>query len=411
MERKSSGMRRRDMLQLTTAALLATTTSPIAWSGQAPTAANSSGDRITRIRHFTVTSKRWKVVGKNSHLDVHGDTATDRLLIINTASGLEGFGSSNPDEADAARLLNKDPLKFFKPGRGIVSPLGRGDAPLWDLTGKIFNEPVWRLLGGYGPATVPVYDGSIYFSDLEPEYRDRGIPRILEEIDYALELGHRAFKIKVGRGYQWMPSTAGLTRDIQVVRAIRAHVGADVKLMVDSNNGYDLATTKRFLEEANIEFFFVEEMFPESVDEDLELKEWIHSRGWATLVADGESARELDHFTPYIQRGAFDVLQGDMRRFGFTELRNLARQAAPAGIRLAPHNWGNYLGLYMQLVLGRGIPNLIMAEQDPANTDLFDASAFELRDGRMRVPDTPGCGLVLRTDRLVDETLNWEIHA
>ena len=70
MERKSSGMRRRDMLQLTTAALLATTTSPIAWSGQAPTAANSSGDRITRIRHFTVTSKRWKVVGKNSHLDV-----------------------------------------------------------------------------------------------------------------------------------------------------------------------------------------------------------------------------------------------------------------------------------------------------------------------------------------------------
>ena len=52
-----------------------------------------------------------------------------------------------------------------------------------------------------------------------------------------------------------------------------------------------------------------------------------------------------------------------------------------------------------------------MAEQDPANTDLFDASAFELRDGRMRVPDTPGCGLVLRTDRLVDETLNWEIHA
>ena len=139
-------------------------------------------------------------------------------------------------------------LEFFEPGRGIVSPLGREDAPLWDLTGKIFNEPVWRLLGGYGPATVPVYDGSIYFSDLDPEYRDRGIHRILEEIDYALELGHRAFKIKVGRGYQWMPSAAGLTRDIQVVRAIRSHVGPDIKLMVDSNNGYDLATTKRFLE-------------------------------------------------------------------------------------------------------------------------------------------------------------------
>ena len=111
-----------------------------------------------------------------------------------------------------------------------------------------------------------------------------------------------------------MEPEVGLARDIEVVRAIRAHVDPDVKLMVDSNNGYDLDTTKRFLEEADVEFFFVEEMFPESVEEDLELKRWIQARGWETLVADGESARDIEHFTPYIARAAFDVLQGDIRR-------------------------------------------------------------------------------------------------
>ena len=403
-------LHRRDMLRLTAAALLGTAAAPAACTGPDPPTASSSGSRVSRVRRFTVTSKRWKVVGKNSHLDVHGDTATDSLLIIDTTSGLQGFGWSRSNETDAAELLNRDPLDFFQPGRGIASPLGRGDAPLWDLTGKILNEPAWRLLGGYGSEWVPVYDGSIYFSDLQPEYADRGISRILEEIDHSLELGHRAFKIKVGRGFKWMAAELGLARDIEGVRAIRAHVGPDVKLMVDSNNGYDLATTKRFLEEADIEFFFVEEMFPESVEEDLELKQWIRSRGWNTLVADGESARDPEHFTPYIERAAFDVLQGDMRRFGFTELRDLARTAAPAGVGLAPHNWGSYLGLYMQLILGRGIPNFVMAEQDPAHTELFDASDFELREGRMRVPDTPGCGLALRTERLADETLDWELH-
>jgi hypothetical protein len=284
MKLRRQGWSRRDVLQLAPATLLGTALNQAACTDKDQATTNSAENRINRVRRFTVTSKRWKVVGKNSHLDVHGDTATDALLIIDTTGGQQGFGWSRSNEGDAAELLDRDPLDFFQPGRGIVSPLGRGDAPLWDLTGKILNEPAWRLLGGYGPEWVPVYDGSIYFSDLQPEYADRGIPRILEEIDHSLELGHRAFKIKVGRGFKWMAPEPGLVRDIEVVRAIRAHVGPDVKLMVDSNNGYDLATTKRFLKEADIEFFFVEEMFPESVEEDLELKGWIRSRDWNTLA-------------------------------------------------------------------------------------------------------------------------------
>jgi len=52
----------------------------------------------------------------------------------------------------------------------------------------------------------------------------------------------------------------------------------------------------------------------------------------------------------------------------------------------------------MQLVLARGIPNFLMAEEDRSTSDLFDTSAFTFKEGKMRVPDSPGCGLVLREE-------------
>jgi len=377
-------------------------------------AGQASDVKIRRVRLFRVIAPRWKIVGKNSRKGVHGNKAYDSVLRIETTDGREGFGSAPVAKDQAALLIGKDPLDYFHPGVGIVSPLGRRDAPLWDLVGKLLQQPVWRLFGGYGPESVPIYDGSIYFSDLEPEFADRKIARILEEIDHGLEFGHRAFKIKVGRGAKWMPKAEGFRRDVEVVQAIHKHVQGvtpAVKLMVDANNGYDLATTKRFLDAAGIEFYFVEEMFPETVEEDLELKAWIRDKGWNTRVADGESAKDVEHFEPYLDRGALDVLQADMRRFGFTNLLRLARQSAPTGATLAPHNWGSYLGGFMQAVLGRGIPNFCIAELDPGQTDVFDASAFKIHDGQVKVPDTPGCGLELREAKFADLELKWDVTA
>ena len=184
------------------------------------------------------------------------------------------------------------------------------------------------------------------------------------------------------------------------MRAIRKLVGPEVRLMVDANNAFDLDGTIRWLDAVDDDLFFVEEMFPERVEDDLKLKEYLKSKGRKTLVADGESAREVGHFDPYLKAGALDVLQADIRAFGLTLLWELSRRAAAAGhsALLAPHNWGSFLGVYMMVVLGRGIPNFLMAEQDTSSSDLFDTSAFVKKEGRMKVPDTPGCGLVLRED-------------
>src|SRR5690606_6250676 len=99
------------------------------------------------------------------------------------------------DEQAVAGLIGKDPFAFYRPDeRRMVGPLGTGTMPLWDLLGKLLNKPAYELLGGAGPHSVPVYDGSIYFADLLPQYAANWQDRLREEIDMGLAVGHRAFK-------------------------------------------------------------------------------------------------------------------------------------------------------------------------------------------------------------------------
>ena len=62
------------------------------------------------------------------------------------------------------------------------------------------DKPIHALLGGAGPERVPVYDGSLYFADLLPQYERSWRDRFREEIDMGKAAGHSAFKVKVGRG-------------------------------------------------------------------------------------------------------------------------------------------------------------------------------------------------------------------
>jgi L-alanine-DL-glutamate epimerase-like enolase superfamily enzyme len=357
------------------------------------------GFRITRVVGFRHTCLRQKVIGKNAYRDVQGREQTEQVLRIETDQGVEGVGVGSTSTEAARQLLGRRLADLWKPGLGTVGPLWRADHALFDLVGKALGVPAWKLLGGRGPEWVPVYDGSIYFSDLLPEYAGRGVGRVVEEVEMSLAAGHRAVKMKVGRGHRWMHPGAGFQRDVEVVQAVRKRIGRGVRLMVDANNAFDLDVTKRWLDAVGDDLFWIEEPFPEVVEQDLQLKEYLRKKGWTTRIADGESALDVSHFYPFIRSEAIDVFQPDIRAFGLTRQWALSRRMAekPA-LRLAPHNWESFLGFYMQLILGRGISNFLMAEQDPSASDLFDVSAFTFKDGKVRVPDAPGCGLVVRED-------------
>ncbi len=356
--------------------------------------------RITRVVGFDVVSQRSKVAGKNSRLDVHGDTATDRMLRIELSNGTEGVGNCGMREDAARQLLGRDPFEFYRETENaFAGPFGTGTMPLWDLLGQLREQPIHQLLGGRGTETVPVYDGSIYFADLLPQYAGNWEARFREEIDLGSERGHVAFKVKIGRGAKWMPREEGNARDIDVLRVIRDHTGPDSLIGIDANNGYDLAGTKRLFEQiGDLDISFGEEMFEETVEDCLAFREFLKEQGLKTLVADGETQGDLEVFRPFIEAQAIEVYQADMNRFGFEGILTEAQWCEPHGLRVAPHNWGSLVGYYMQLHVGRAIPNFYRAEHDPLTNDILIADGYAIENGMATLPEAPGAGIAINEE-------------
>jgi L-alanine-DL-glutamate epimerase-like enolase superfamily enzyme len=369
--------------------------------------------KITRIVSFDLHTRRSKLAGKNAVRGVHGSTSRDRMARLFTNAGVEGLGRCWRDKESLGALLGKNPFQDFDlASRQMPGPLESRTMVLWDLAGKLLKKPVYQLLGSTEGGKVPVYDGSVYFADLLPQYADRWRDRFKEEIDMGLRAGHRAFKIKIGRGHKWMEREAGDTRDVEVVEIIRKHAGDDVLLAVDANNGYDLAGAKRFLDRtSDFRLAFFEEPFPEQVQQCLELKRFIAERGFNTLLADGEGQHELAAYRPFVEAKAIDVLQGDMNSFGIEGILAEAAMARPHGILVAPHNWSSLLALYLQAHVGLVVPNFYRAEHDPLTSDVLRAEGYQIDGGLCSVPDAPGFGLAIDESRFDRVTVNFDLRA
>src|SRR5690606_19354605 len=118
--------------------------------------------------------------------------------------------------------------------KGIfLSALSAIDIALWDLKGKILNEPVSILLGGRNRDLVQVYATGLYFSG---EGDMTGL-LVQEALSYK-EVGFKAIKMKVG---------LGIETDIQNVSAVRKAIGEEIGLMIDANHAYNVMDAKKLI--------------------------------------------------------------------------------------------------------------------------------------------------------------------
>jgi L-alanine-DL-glutamate epimerase-like enolase superfamily enzyme len=361
--------------------------------------------KITRIVGFEMNCNRNKIAGKNAVRDVHGSTAKDKMIRIYTNAGLDGIGHCGADKKKVSKIKNKSLKDLFDTGRNrMTRMIGPGTMALWDLAGKVTKKPVYQLLGANGKKKVDVYDGSIYFADLLQKYKNNWQNRLRKEIDMGLEIGHKAFKVKIGRGFKWMPWEDGYKRDKQILQLIRKHAGPKILIGVDSNNGYTLEKAKQLLLDLHdFNFAFMEEMFPEQIDKCLEFKEFIKNHNWNILVADGEGGREVDFYKPFVAAKAIDICQADMRRFGIDGIMEVAALCEDNNVLIAPHNWGSLMGFYMQLHIGRSIRNFYRAEHDPVKTDVIIDEGYKIENGYATVPDKPGFGLTINEEKFASD--------
>lgn len=357
--------------------------------------------RIALIEWARLTGTRPRNAGSNARLGEHGSTVRVPIARITTEDGLSGFGVYRGTREQASSAVGQPLNALFDPAYGVTTLGQPFDYPLWDLFGRRTGQPVYKLAAAIAQQTVPellrapCYDTSLYIDDLHLTDDSAAAQLIAAEAQDGYGRGHRSFKIKVGRGARHMALEAGTQRDITVIQAVRAAVGPQATILIDANNGYNLNLAKRVLAAtAECNLFWLEEAFHEDPILYQDLQAWLQAQGLAVLIADGEG-QASPTLLDWAQAGVVNVIQYDIFSYGFTPWLHLGQQLDRWGVYSAPHHYGGFYGNYAACHLAAAIRHFAYGEWDEATTPGIDTSGYQIQEGQVVVPTTPGFGLEL----------------
>ena len=357
---------------------------------------------ISAIEWGTLVGRRPRQAGCNSRGAVHGQDVQVPLARITSSDGSSGFGACRPfSQREAESFLGDRLDDLIAPGVGVAPRAASLECPLWDLLGNRTGRPVYHLLAETAGKTVseqlrvPCYDTSLYIDDLHLTTDEEGAALIASEARFGYEHGHRSFKIKVGRGARHMPLLEGNRRDVAVIRAVRAAVGADATLLIDANNGYNLNIAKQILTEtADCNLFWLEEAFHEDGVLYEDLHAWIEREGLSVHIADGEG-QASPLLLEFARDGFVDIIQYDIFSYGITNWLETGARLDGWNVGTAPHHYGRHVGNYVSGHLAAAVDGFLFIEWDEVSTPGLDGSAYQVNEGQVLLPDAPGFGLAL----------------
>src|SRR5262249_7115023 len=334
------------------------------------------------------------------------------LVEVLTDEGLVGLGSSMTSKSlvvaavdllrphligeradEPARVTEKLRQATFWQGRGgsVEHAISGIDIALWDLFGKVCNQPVSRLLGGRYRTRIKPY-GSILFDEPGP---------LRETLKQTVERGFKA--IKLG----WRPFGRRDRRtDELLMKTARDTVGPDVELMVDAGgseqfwpHGYKWAVeTARMLKDYDV-VWFEEALPPDDLEGFVELRR--HS---PVPIATGEVLTRRQSFRPFLERQAVDIIQPDCTKCGgLTEAWRIAWMAYEHNVGWVPHGWNTAVGLAARPHLAAAMPVARYVEYLTPSPYLEEIITEPFRvdaEGYISVPQRPGLGIELNREAL-----------
>jgi galactonate dehydratase len=319
---------------------------------------------------------------------------------ISTDAGITGWGEMLKDDAKACAagaqevgryLVGQDPCRVvfhwqaihrgaFYRGGPIKTAISSGiDQALWDIKGKVYGVPVYKLLGGPTRDRIRVY-GRV-----------------------SAETGVNA--VKIG------PSGLGRTpckyiegqRFVDAVsdnfKAARQKYGSDVDIAIDFHGAVQPPTAALLIKalEQYEPFFYEEVVQPLNVDVMAELARKTH-----IPLATGERIFTKFGFREILEKRAATILQPDIcYAGGITELRLIAGMAEAYYSPLAPHNPQGPCSLAASFQIAASIPNFLIQENgDLTYDDLLAKPLPPVKNGHRALPTDPGLGITIDEDKL-----------
>lgn len=356
-------------------------------------------------------------------MELDPDSSLHTLVTVHTDDGRVGIGSVFTHEALVIGAL--EVLRPLIIGRPFTSPtamtedlhqhtfwMGRGgsithaisgiNVALWDVWGQRVGEPVSRLLGGDHRSRVRPY-ASLLMD--EPDLLRANLEALSAQ-------GFRAFKIGWGRFGRDDAATDGL-----LVRTARETIGPDAMLAVDAGgsdgywrNGFRwAANTAKMLADYDVAWF-EEALSPDDIDGFIRLVE-----SSPVPISGGETLTRRQSFAPFIDRGAFDIIQPDVTKVGgLDETMAIGRRAEDVSIRLIPHGWNTAVGLAADLHTAAALPNTDLVEYCTGSAYIDDlvVGGWPLdAEGCLTIPTAPGLGVEWDHDAILRHTGGVDLFA
>jgi L-alanine-DL-glutamate epimerase-like enolase superfamily enzyme len=362
--------------------------------------------KITALRTLCLTrlherEQQWITA---SYRTVKADCA---IVVVETDEGLTGIAEAS---AYGGPLRIRDWVNWL--GRDLVGrdprepglalhPNGRDwahdcavagiDGALWDLRGKLAGRRVCELVAAQPLDRVRLYASS----GCRYDWRARPEQLVEETLSY-VDDGYTAVKFRLGTEWSWDGVT--VDRFLSLAREVHAAVGGRADLMVDGNCRLTEEQALAVARELDrLDFAWFEEPIPAAQID-----------GYARLcaavempISGGEGFTTVEQFRPYLERGAYDIVQPDVAVCGLTEALAIARAAERHGVLVAPHSWHNGLMAMANGHFVAALPRPLMLEQcmiqGPLQWDILRQPP-RIAAGWLHLPAAPGFGVELADD-------------
>ncbi|MBT1001538.1 L-rhamnonate dehydratase [Paenarthrobacter sp. DKR-5] len=271
---------------------------------------------------------------------------------------------------------------LFYGRKGVVlNAISAVDLALYDLLGKIRQEPVYALLGG------PVRDElTMYATGARP--------------DIAKDLGFIGGKMPLHHGPA--EGEEGLRKNLDMIRDMREKVGDDFWLMLDCWMSLDLEYATRLAHgAADYNLKWIEEALPpDDYWGYAKLKKQVPPK---MLVSTGEHEATRWGFKLLLDMDCADILQPDVGWCGgITELTKISAMADANGALVVPH--GSSVYSYHFVITRTNSPFAEFLMMHPAAEEVVPMFSPMLLgepvpvNGKLKLPDTPGFGVELNPE-------------
>ena len=317
-------------------------------------------------------------------------------LRLGTDQGIEGIGYTffgaalagalrEAVEALANLAVGEDPLRIEAihaklraaaagsgPGGILQLALSPVDIALWDIKGKLVNQPVWQLIGGCRER-VPTYASGALMRTFPVEHLEKAGPRLVEK-------GFRQMKTQLA-----LPGATSPRIEEDRIRRMRAAIGPDIDLMCDINQRWRVEQAIDIGSRIeDVRLYWLEDV---TTADDYQGLARV-TDALATPVAGGEYLYGPAPFRQMLEARSVDIVMIDlMRAGGITGWLKIAGMAEAFNLPVVSH-----LVPEIHVHLIAAIPHGLTVEYMPWTFALFEDVPRPVK-GELEVPRLPGLGL------------------